>query len=188
MTEPESLGRVDARRNRERVLQAALEVFSREGLVAEVQEIGHRAGVGMGTIYRNFGSKEGLIEALKQELERDALVVVTDASAESDPLTALQVLLRGVFALAETYGAIGQMVRATGVELKHGGVPHAEAEMLGLLRRALEAGVVRMEFTPEFLFAWLRSLVMVYVELRKSMSADEVAGMCGEAFLRGTLA
>jgi AcrR family transcriptional regulator len=56
--------RSDARRNRERVLDAARELFGREGLDAQMDEIAARAGVGVGTVYRHFATKEALLEAL----------------------------------------------------------------------------------------------------------------------------
>src|SRR4051812_48712111 len=56
--------RADARRNRARVLAAADELFAAEGLAAPVEAIAHRAGVGPGTIYRHFPTKEALFEAV----------------------------------------------------------------------------------------------------------------------------
>ncbi len=56
--------RADARRNRARVLQAAAQLFSTEGLSVPVQAIARRAGVGTGTVSRHFPTKEGLFEAI----------------------------------------------------------------------------------------------------------------------------
>jgi AcrR family transcriptional regulator len=56
--------RADARRNRERVLNAAHDVFAEHGLEAQVDEIAQRAGLGVGTVYRHFPTKEDLLEAL----------------------------------------------------------------------------------------------------------------------------
>jgi len=56
--------RADARRNRERVLAAAEEVFSEAGLRAQIDEVARRAGVGVGTVCRNFPNKEALVEAV----------------------------------------------------------------------------------------------------------------------------
>ena len=58
--------RADAQRNRQRVLDAAFEVFAVEGSEAPMDAIARRAGVGVGTVYRHFATKEALIEALVQ--------------------------------------------------------------------------------------------------------------------------
>jgi AcrR family transcriptional regulator len=56
--------RADAARNRERILEAATEVFAARGLEATLDDVAQRAGVGVGTVYRRFPSKEALVEAL----------------------------------------------------------------------------------------------------------------------------
>ncbi|HEU0316859.1 MAG TPA: helix-turn-helix domain-containing protein [Solirubrobacteraceae bacterium] len=56
--------RADARRNRDALLAAAAEVFAREGLDAPLCEIARLAGVGQGTLYRRFASRQALIEAI----------------------------------------------------------------------------------------------------------------------------
>jgi AcrR family transcriptional regulator len=56
--------RADARRNREKVLEAARFVFSENGRDAQMDDVARRAGVGVGTVYRHFPTKEALIEAL----------------------------------------------------------------------------------------------------------------------------
>src|SRR6266480_1615220 len=56
--------RADARRNRARVLEAAEVVFAEKGVSASMEEIAVVAGVGIGTVYRHFPSKEALLEAI----------------------------------------------------------------------------------------------------------------------------
>ena len=56
--------RADARRNRQRVLDAATAAFATEGVAVPVDEIARRAGVGAGTVYRHFPTKEALVEAI----------------------------------------------------------------------------------------------------------------------------
>ncbi|WP_327094445.1 TetR/AcrR family transcriptional regulator [Nocardia vinacea] len=68
--EPRPL-RADARRNRDRVLAAAQEAFATEGISVPLDEIARRAGVGAGTVYRHFPTKEALFEAaIVDRLER----------------------------------------------------------------------------------------------------------------------
>jgi AcrR family transcriptional regulator len=58
--------RADARRNRERILAAASEAFTRSGLETQVEDIARRAGVGVGTVYRHFPTKDALVAALAE--------------------------------------------------------------------------------------------------------------------------
>ena len=60
--------RRDAAANRERVLDAAAEVFHEHGLGAGLEDVARRAGVGVGTVYRRFPSREALLEALLSDL------------------------------------------------------------------------------------------------------------------------
>src|SRR5271170_7879529 len=63
MTQPRPL-RADAERNRQRVLEIAQQVFATEGLAVPIDEIARRAGLGVGTLYRHFPTKEALFEAI----------------------------------------------------------------------------------------------------------------------------
>jgi AcrR family transcriptional regulator len=58
--------RADARRNRERILAAATEAFTQSGLESQVEDIARRAGVGVGTVYRHFPTKDALVQALAE--------------------------------------------------------------------------------------------------------------------------
>ncbi len=59
--------RADARRNRERILNAAREVFAEQGMHSQIDDVAKRAKVGVGTVYRHFPTKEALGEALVRE-------------------------------------------------------------------------------------------------------------------------
>ena len=102
--------RADARANRARLVEAARAVFGERGLAAEMKEIAERAGVGIGTIYRNFPSKEDLILAIM----RDALAVATAeaavAEAIDDPIDGLRALLAIAFAMIERHGWLVEAV------------------------------------------------------------------------------
>jgi AcrR family transcriptional regulator len=91
--------RADASRNRERVLAVAREVFRERGLSGSLQEIARRAGVGIGTVYNRFGSREELIDAAYLEAVQQQHEETERAWAISDPWLALTELLT---AMAET--------------------------------------------------------------------------------------
>jgi AcrR family transcriptional regulator len=59
--------RADARRNRQRILESAREVFSESGAEAQIDDVARRAGVGVGTVYRHFPTKEALLTELVRE-------------------------------------------------------------------------------------------------------------------------
>ena len=56
--------RADAQRNRERLLEVAKQAFSRDGAAASLDEMARQAGIGSGTLYRHFPTREALIEAV----------------------------------------------------------------------------------------------------------------------------
>ncbi|WP_030436018.1 TetR/AcrR family transcriptional regulator [Actinoplanes subtropicus] len=73
MTDVERPLRRDAELNRQRIIEAARVVYAERGLAATFDDIAHRAGVGIGTVYRRFPTKEALLEvALEELLERHA--------------------------------------------------------------------------------------------------------------------
>ena len=75
--------RRDARRNRARLVADARDVFAREGVEAPLDAIARRAGVGAGTLYRHFPTREALVEAIFAE-RIDTLLAVGEAALESE--------------------------------------------------------------------------------------------------------
>jgi AcrR family transcriptional regulator len=76
--------RSDAQKNRERLLVAAGQVFEEKGLEASVADVARVAGVGMGTLYRRFASKEALIEALVSEVLEATIAMAEEAATRPD--------------------------------------------------------------------------------------------------------
>ena len=77
--------RRDAEENRQRLLEAAAEVFAESGLEATMDEVAARAGVGVGTAYRRFANKDELIGALFEERMEELTELTERALAEEDP-------------------------------------------------------------------------------------------------------
>lgn len=91
--------RADAERNRNRILAAAAELFAADGLEASLEGIAAQAGVGIGTVYRRFGDREGLIDALFEE-RIDAVAALAERALETeDPWEGLELFLRESSAL-----------------------------------------------------------------------------------------
>ncbi|HVX23431.1 MAG TPA: TetR/AcrR family transcriptional regulator [Acidimicrobiales bacterium] len=101
--------RRDAALNRERVLAAAGQVFDTQGLDASVADVARVAGVGMGTLYRRFPTKEALIEALVEDMLEAAIRMAREAAAEPGG-TGLEHFLRAHAAyLAEHPGCLPKL-------------------------------------------------------------------------------
>ena len=81
--------RRDAERNRQRILKAASEVFNERGLEVSLDEIARYAGVGVGTVYRRFRSKEELVEALFKERIDSVAALAEEALQAPDPWSGL---------------------------------------------------------------------------------------------------
>src|SRR5690349_10991534 len=85
MSVPAKPLRADAARNRARVLETAYETFAAEGLSVPLDEIARRAGVGAGTVYRHFPTKEALFEAVILDRITRFVDVARDLAADGDP-------------------------------------------------------------------------------------------------------
>ncbi len=82
--------RADARRNRDRLIEVAALAFAEQGAAASLEDIARRTGVGIGTLYRHFPTREHLVEVVyRRELELIA-TAATDLMAEKEPDVALE--------------------------------------------------------------------------------------------------
>src|SRR5438105_14248538 len=81
--------RRDAERNRQRILKAASEVFTERGLGVSLDEIARHAGVGVGTVYRRFGTKEELVQALFMDRIESVAALAEQAAEAADPWSGL---------------------------------------------------------------------------------------------------
>ncbi|MBO3737289.1 TetR/AcrR family transcriptional regulator [Actinoplanes flavus] len=86
--------RRDAQRNRERILSAAHEVFAARGFAATLDDVAHHAGVGVGTVYRRFPTKEELIEAVFTDRLEDLVTLAEEALAAPSAWEGLTGFLR----------------------------------------------------------------------------------------------
>ncbi|WP_445517513.1 TetR/AcrR family transcriptional regulator [Streptomyces sp. NEAU-174] len=82
--------RADAQRNEDRLLETAAAVFAREGAGASVKDIAREAGVGVGTLYRRFPSKELLVEAVYRQEVRRLCEAAPHLAATLPPVDALR--------------------------------------------------------------------------------------------------
>lgn len=144
--------RADAERNRRALIDAAIEVFGSRGLDATVAEIAHRAGVGQGTAFRHFPTKEHLIAAIVRDVLDRITAKAVELLDEPDPLVALRELMHaGSAMMVGNHGF--KDATANSPVLEEPEVEEAHERLLAitaqLLSRAQEAGRVRTDLTPE---------------------------------------
>src|SRR4051794_16726518 len=101
----------EAERNDRRVLDAAREIFAAYGAAAPVSAIAERAGVGMGSLYRRYGSKDDLLRQLCVEAMEQSIAAAEEALAATDAWVGLRdyvhtCVARGTGALAPLAGSI----------------------------------------------------------------------------------
>jgi len=150
--------RADAARNRERVLAAAEAVFAAKGTSASTEEIAREAGVGIGTVFRHFPTKEALLSAvLSARLE--AMADQADALAEADdPAEALFVFIRRAVEQARTKNAYTAALAAAGIDARNlatDAKPRVRDAVQRLLTSAHKAGAIRPDIGVDELFALL---------------------------------
>ncbi|MFH8556040.1 TetR/AcrR family transcriptional regulator [Streptomyces celluloflavus] len=171
--------RADARRNRALVLQAARSAFEEQGLGAPLGEIARRAGVGAGTVYRHFPSKEILFHAAVADRIQLFTDTAKDLAEAGDPGGVFFRFLASVVRLAAENKALCDVLEASG-ERGSEGVSGSErdfGEALGvLLVRAQQAGAVRMDVGLDDVRALLAGCLSME---RRRMGAGGSTGVPG---------
>jgi AcrR family transcriptional regulator len=139
--------RADARRNRSRILQAALEAFAAEGRLVPLDDIARRAGVGAGTVYRNFPTKEALFTAVITDRFESIIEEARSLAGADDPGERFYGFLMWVVERAMFNHAICEaLALEEGIKAFAAGVEEEFNEALdALLRRAQAAGDVRAD-------------------------------------------
>lgn len=147
MSEPSRPLRADAARNRARVLEVAYDTFASEGLSVPIDEIARRAGVGAGTVYRHFPTKDDLFRAVVEDRIGRIVDEGRAVARGEDPAVGLFVFLRSVVlewgatdqGLKEALAGSGIHVEAVKAETEK-----AFLAVLGdLLQKAQDAGAAR---------------------------------------------
>jgi len=153
--------RADSTRNRERLVEAATQVFSAGGRQAKLDAVAREAGVGIGTLYRHFPTREALFEAVYRR-EVDQLVALAERLArDTAPVDALREWLHANARLMATKKGMVealQLVAHGSTELKAYSFERLTNSLALLLDRGVEAGELRDDITAEEL---LRTVVGV---------------------------
>lgn len=154
--------RADSIRNRELLLEAAAHVFSAGGQQASLEAVAREAGVGIGTLYRHFPTREDLFDAVYRH-EVDHLVGLAERLArEAAPVEALRTWLHAnVRLIATKKGMVAalQLVAHGSSELKAYSFEQLSGAIGRLLERGVASGELRSDIAPEDL---LRTLVGIF--------------------------
>ncbi|WP_208639185.1 TetR/AcrR family transcriptional regulator [Bradyrhizobium forestalis] len=151
--------RADAVRNRERVLEAAKVVFSAGGPEASLEAVAKRAGVGIGTLYRHFPTREDLFEAVYRREVEQLSELAEQLKNAKDPVDALRRWLRSNVEFVATKKGMSAALALTfqsSSELAAFSMDRLTKAIGSLLDRAVAAGQMRGDVSPEDL---LRALV-----------------------------
>jgi AcrR family transcriptional regulator len=164
--------RKDARANRSRILLAAREEFAERGLAAEMKDVAGRAGVGVGTLYRHFENRDGLIAAVIEQTREDLLLRIRDALANESPSDAFRSVFRAGVEAHARFGVLTEVVLAAGPPAKR----RVEFDELfrDLILRGIREGVFRADIDVDLLIAAVEAVF-------ESGKIFEVAAKRGEA-------
>jgi AcrR family transcriptional regulator len=153
--------RADARRNYERILEVAGTVVAEQGTQASLREVARRAGVGLGTLYRHFPTREALLEVLLRQRFDGLAEAARSLEDSQEPGAALERWLRQFLAGSTTYSGLAASMMAT---LEDQDSPlyvscHAmRAAVARLLTRAQDAGHIRSDVDRTDLFALVSAI------------------------------
>jgi AcrR family transcriptional regulator len=153
--------RADAQRNRDRILEVAKQEFTRVGANASLEDIARKAGVGPGTLYRHFPTREDLLVAVyRSEVEKLAAAERTMADSKS-PVEALRAWLLLFVDAVETKHIIAPVLNTlVGDPKKVFETSYAQIHeaLRALVKRAIKSGDIRKDLDPIDL---LRALIGV---------------------------
>lgn len=144
--------RVDAQRNRDRVLAAAVTAFAQDGLSVPVAEIARRAGVGTGTVSRHFPTKEALYQAIVLSRVEQLVDRAHELAETCDPGTAFFEFFAFLVEQGAANRGLAQALAGGGFDIEAAAArtgPDLAGAERDLLRRAQQAGAVRGDVTTD---------------------------------------
>jgi len=151
--------RADAARNRERVLEAAKSVFSAGGPEASLEAVARTAGVGIGTLYRHFPTREALFEAVYRREVQQLADLAERLKEETEPVEALRQWMRSNVRFVATKKGMSAALALAAYkpsDLFSYSFDRLARSVGGLLDRAIATGEIRDDISPEDL---IRALV-----------------------------
>jgi len=178
--------RSDARKNYDHLLEAGRDVVAEQGVDASMREVARRAGVGIGTLYRHFPTREALLEALLRE-SFDALTAKAATLEPTGPSGQVLVAwLREMVALTHSHrGVIASMTAAIAdpQSALHASCVSMRGSGSQLLARAQADGEARLDLDGADLFALVSALAWLSDQPSLAERADRLFHILADAIL-----
>ena len=178
--------RTDARKNYDHLLAVARDLLTGGGADASLRDIARKAGVGDGTLYRHFPTREALLEALLRTNFDELGQRANELEMWDDAESALVMWLREAVAMTHTYsGVIAPMVAAIADEdsALHASCVGLRAAGTRLLVRAQAEGVARRDMDGNDLFALISALAWLADQPPLVPRADHLFDIISDAIL-----
>ena len=173
LTQPDKPLRRDAERNRQRILDAARELFAERGLGITLNDIAHHAGVGVGTVYRRFPDKTLLIEQLFEQRLEDLVAVASRALDDPDAWHGLKTFLRQALELQANDRGVKDLITASTDGLDRVAKIRDRLLPIGLelVRRAQDAGQIRSDIAAADL-PIIQLMLSTLIDASRDVSPD----------------
>ncbi|MFH1804949.1 MAG: helix-turn-helix domain-containing protein [Pseudomonadota bacterium] len=178
--------RADAKKNYDHLLAVARDVVTEQGADASLRDIARKAGVGLGTLYRHFPTREALLETLLRTRFDALKTAAHELETAPSPDDALVSWLRDLVACANDYrGVIASMVAAIEEEdsALHTSCVTMKAAGTRLLIRAQEKGLARTDINGADLFALVSALAWLGDQPASASRAGHLFGVMTSAIL-----
>jgi AcrR family transcriptional regulator len=178
--------RADAQKNYDHLLAIARAVVLEQGADASLRDIARRAGVGLGTLYRHFPTREALLEALLRVSFDELTTRVDELETSSSPDDALLLWLRETVAFTHNYRGVTTSMMAAIEEpdsALHGSCVKLRAAGARILARAQARGMARTDLNGADLFALIAALAWLGDQPSHGPRADHLFGVITSAIL-----
>jgi AcrR family transcriptional regulator len=201
-------GRRDAQRNHELLVEAARELFMEQGVEAPLEEVARRAGLGIGTLYRHFATRDALVEAIVERRMGELLTIAEAALAEPDGWDGLVRLLERTLELQAADRMLKDVLMRYSPETARLESAREEVRRLfeRILVRARDEGTLRRDFAlPDLALllwsfapvidatakvapnAWRRHLRWLLDGLRADAAGDQTEAVLTDEELRASM-
>ncbi|MGG3623205.1 helix-turn-helix domain-containing protein [Bacillus gobiensis] len=178
--------RADAKKNYENILEVASVIVAKHGADASLRDIARRAGVGLGTLYRHFPTREALLEALLRAGFDELTAKARELETASSPDDALVSWLRDVIACAGNYQGVVAAMMAAMEDTKsalHASCVTMRTAGTRLLTRAQAEGLARTDMDGDDLFSLAAALAWLGDQPSSAPRAEHLFSIIASAIL-----
>ncbi|HVJ42391.1 MAG TPA: helix-turn-helix domain-containing protein [Dongiaceae bacterium] len=178
--------RADAKKNYDKLLAVARHVVAEQGADASLRDVARKAGVGLGTLYRHFPTRESLLEALLRTWFDELATKANERGTSSAPDDALVSWLRETVTFARNYRGVTEAMMAAIADpdsALHDSCVTMRAAGTQLLDRAQAAGVARTDMDGTDLFALVGALAWLGDQPALAPRADHLFDVIASAIL-----